>query len=486
MKVSLAIAGFIATLAVSGYAQEAILLGIGDLPGGNIWSGASAVSGDGRVVGARSTMEAGTIACIWTAEQGLQPIGALSGGVVFSSEVAALSYDGTVAACFGQSSSTTGQDRWKQVFLWSPVGGLVPLPDIPGGPFDGGAKAISADGQTVVGYGSIPFVISAARWRNGTVLDLGAFPGAFGSSIARDISADGRIVVGSSATSGPLNEAFRWTEETGMVSLGRYPGWPEWDDQGSSGAGAISGDGRVIYGSGVAPTSGMGAFRWTEAEGMVLLPFQSAITAATYDGATAVGDAVYVGSPETYLGPFLWDECYGLRPLRVWLPERFGIDLTNFHLATAADISDDGRTIVGMAFIPGTQEGYVLYLPSIIEGDLDDGGTIDAEDVRIFAERMLGPDGENPWCLRADLSGDGRIDLRDFAMLQRLVPAACGAPVPGDLNGDCQQDGADIVFFADCLAGPTPAPEACTPADLDHDGDVDLADYARFQVMVGS
>ncbi len=485
MKSHLTIVALIATVAVRASAQEMLLIPLGDLPGGNVWSVATAVSGNGRVVGGRSSRASGAVAFVWTQENGLHEVGVLPGADSPWSELAALSVDGSIAAGRSRSAATAGPDPGGQAFWWSQPIGLVALPDLPGGPFRGGVSAMSADGRTIVGDGAIPFVISAALWRNGAVIDLGAFPGAFGSSGALDISADGQIVVGYSATSGPLYEAFRWTEETGMVSLGRYPGWPEWDDQGFSAAGAISGDGRVIYCGGGAPVSGMGAFRWTEAEGMVLLPFRGGWTATTYGGATAVGDSVYVGSPEVYLGPFLWDECYGLRPLRVWLPERFGIDLTNFQLATAADISDDGRTIVGMAFIPGTQEGYVLYLPPIIEGDLDDGGTIDAEDVRIFAERMLGPDGENPWCLRADLSGDGRIDLRDFAMLQRLVPAACGEPVPGDLNSDCTHDAADIAFFADCLLGPD-ADTPCPEADLDHDGDTDLRDYARLQQLVGS
>lgn len=51
-----------------------------------------------------------------------------------------------------------------------------------------------------------------------------------------------------------------------------------------------------------------------------------------------------------------------------------------------------------------------------------------------------------------------------------------------DLNGDGSIGAADIGVFGGCTTGPdgTAAPD-CTPADVDADGDVDLADFAELQ-----
>ncbi|UCC29338.1 MAG: hypothetical protein JSU86_14190 [Phycisphaerales bacterium] len=54
---------------------------------------------------------------------------------------------------------------------------------------------------------------------------------------------------------------------------------------------------------------------------------------------------------------------------------------------------------------------------------------------------------------------------------------------PGDLTGDDRVDLADHGRFVGCLAGPGPAAiGACQCADLDEDDDVDLEDFAGFQV----
>ncbi|HNQ22260.1 MAG TPA: dienelactone hydrolase family protein [Phycisphaerae bacterium] len=59
--------------------------------------------------------------------------------------------------------------------------------------------------------------------------------------------------------------------------------------------------------------------------------------------------------------------------------------------------------------------------------------------------------------------------------------------VPGDLNGDGAVNGADLAAFIDCLTGPQVAPlSGCDRADLDLDADVDLADFAVFQVNFGA
>lgn len=60
----------------------------------------------------------------------------------------------------------------------------------------------------------------------------------------------------------------------------------------------------------------------------------------------------------------------------------------------------------------------------------------------------------------------------------------------GDLNADGRVDAGDLATWAGCAAGPAGnAPPGCPPepfacADLDGDGDVDLADFARMQAAV--
>ncbi|MGD8453381.1 MAG: SUMF1/EgtB/PvdO family nonheme iron enzyme [Phycisphaerae bacterium] len=56
------------------------------------------------------------------------------------------------------------------------------------------------------------------------------------------------------------------------------------------------------------------------------------------------------------------------------------------------------------------------------------------------------------------------------------------APPPGDVNGDGTVNLDDLDLFVTCLAGPDNLPGCETPwADIDWDGDADLADFATFQ-----
>ncbi len=57
-------------------------------------------------------------------------------------------------------------------------------------------------------------------------------------------------------------------------------------------------------------------------------------------------------------------------------------------------------------------------------------------------------------------------------------------PFPGDLNDDNVVDVTDVAIFASCFTGPDLAPlPDCAAADLDADTDVDLADFARLQLL---
>lgn len=108
----------------------------------------------------------------------------------------------------------------------------------------------------------------------------------------------------------------------------------------------------------------------------------------------------------------------------------------------------------------------------------------------------------SPFCLDMyDFERDGDVDLADWAWLQRhagllyfcrchedrVAQTSARAPVgawrhlpfrPSDDPIVCQ---ATLPLIAQCLTGPgVAAPRGCADRfDLDHDGDVDLADWGR-------
>lgn len=102
----------------------------------------------------------------------------------------------------------------------------------------------------------------------GTFNSLGHLSDEIKQSWALDVSADGKVVVGSSASSGSppfyTVEAFRWTEETGMVSLGLLNSGDT-----ESQAFAVSAGGFTVVGSSLnRSASVLEAFRWTSESGM--------------------------------------------------------------------------------------------------------------------------------------------------------------------------------------------------------------------------
>lgn len=75
--------------------------------------------------------------------------------------------------------------------------------------------------------------------------------------------------------------------------------------------------------------------------------------------------------------------------------------------------------------------------------------------------------------------GTLRIDATIVAT-GRIPPPCC----PGDLTGDDRVNLDDHQKLAGCLAGPgTGAHGACQCADLDGNNDVDLGDFAAFQIL---
>ncbi len=234
--------------------------GLGDLPGGEIYSWAYDVSADGSAVVGHSKSSSGTEAneaFLWTVD-GMTGMGNLSG--VGYSNASAVSWDESaeewVVAGTGNLYSFSGTSGEAFRTVGNTIGTNDGLGMLPGGTTYSGAGGLSADGAVVVGQSDTPGMSHAFRWTESTgMVDLGDLPGGSSFSSANDVSADGSIVVGwGDGVSG--REAMFWTAGTGMVGIGDLAG-------GSfhSTAHNISANGSVIVGHGTS-ASGTEAFRY--------------------------------------------------------------------------------------------------------------------------------------------------------------------------------------------------------------------------------
>jgi len=272
---------------ISGFRwKSGATIDLGALPSVGPNTSGQGISGNGDVlVGrGRTVDEQGTpinAGWMWTENGGIQDLGRPA---TYASDA---SYDGSVIV--GKASSDN-----SNALRWTIEQGseIIPPLNIQGEEGITSAHGVSGDGATIVGESlGFPFYWQPAQ---GT-LQLSQLKGQ-----AYDVNEDGSIIVGS-AKFNDILEAFRWTEATGMVSLGLLPG-----DTGYSRAKAISANGQVIVG--------------TSSNGSV-------------DGLRA----------------FIWDAQNGMRDLASLLQNQYNLDLQGLTLTSANGVSADGSVIVGRA-----------------------------------------------------------------------------------------------------------------------------------------
>jgi uncharacterized membrane protein len=316
-------------------AQTPSFTGVGHLPGGNpVSSGATRVSGDGTTVIGTSFSNKGQVGFVWTSANGIQFVPFPPGSGNSAQGVNGVTSDGSmlVGGAWGYES-----------FYWTAGSGSVGLP----GPQPATADAVSPDGLLIAGYTGSGDNLQLIVWNGGSNSEPGisllpnmsmgvstsghvvasttqvnnndiAFTWSAaagvsylpGPSVARDISANGDVVVGSVQTAPGIFEAAKWTSSTGWTPLGDLFG-PTYGGR----ADGVSADGSVIVGEEDSPT-GQQAFILTQATGMELLD-----NVLLADGITNV---------------------------------------VNWTLTDANDVSADGSTIVGAGVDPaGDPEGWV-------------------------------------------------------------------------------------------------------------------------------
>jgi probable HAF family extracellular repeat protein len=173
------------------------LVGLGDLPDGVFASQANAVSSDGGIVVGFCSPKPGQEAFRWTASTGMVGLGDLPEGI-YKSGAMGISFDGKTIV--GYANSKLGEEA----FRYTGAGPMVGLGDLPGGRFRSGAKGVSGDGSVVVGFGTSERGEEAMFWnaKDGMV-SLQRFletriglPTDWALHSASAISADGKTIVG--------------------------------------------------------------------------------------------------------------------------------------------------------------------------------------------------------------------------------------------------------------------------------------------------
>jgi probable HAF family extracellular repeat protein len=340
------------------------------------------------------------------------------------------------------------------------------LGDFPGGAFDSRAYGVSADGAVVAGTGTGASGNEAFRWTRETgMLSLGE------ATSASDVSADGSVVVGQVGS-----QAFRWTHETGIVGLGDFPRGPFY-----SLANAVSADGSIVVGRGATDFCTRGCrnifppFRWTQASGMTRVNMGTAIDISG-DGSvivggssqasswTQAGGAVGLGDlPDGTLNSHSFgvsadgsvivgqgNSAAGAEAFR-WTQDDGMVGLgilPGFDFSLAQDVSADGSIVVGSVGFDVTYAGAFIWDAT--------HGTRNLHDVLInevgLGASLIG------WNLdyASAISGDGRVIVgygtnpngEREAWIARI---ASGPELPGDFNHNGVVDAADYVVWRNGL-----------------------------------
>lgn len=351
------IASVVLTLSCPSVFAIPTFTGLGDLPGGPSYSTATAVSAEGSVVVGASFSEQGLHAFRWSANEGMIGIDNLTGGAI-ESFARGISADGSTIV--GGRNTVNGHDAFK----WTVDGGMEGIGLLSSTSTYAEANAISSDGNVIVGYGDIhppdsPFNFNTEifSWTSSTGMSVPVnLPQGYRNRQASCVSYDGSVIAGTVQWFPNSDyEAFRWTADQGMVSIGELPG-----GFGSS-AYAISSDGSVIVGSSNSSNDTQ-AFRWELNHGMVGLGYLPESHRSVATGVSSDG-SIIVGSSATLSGnaAFIWDDNNGMQDLRTMLISDYGINLTDWTLSSASAVSADGSTIVGWGKNPaGDYEAWIV------------------------------------------------------------------------------------------------------------------------------
>jgi photosystem II stability/assembly factor-like uncharacterized protein len=310
---------------------------------------------------------------MWTETNGLSNIGGINPGNGTGGDVE-MSNDGNKIV--GPYVNPANSLKEMSIYdvpsqTWTVLGGIGGQ----SGDETGASWGISGDGETVVGLGWLPAGgAHAITWNEATgVVDLGSTV-TNRSTRADAVSGDGSVVVGWQDSESGFRQAAIWTN--GQQQLIEFP-----TGQKALAAGAISDDGVWIGGEG-SSTNSFQAYRWSEATGLESLGpplnpgWRGNVTGLSSDGSVIVGYYRPQG-PALFGSGFIWTEALGVTDLNTYA-ESLGIDTQGIVMSLPLNISADGTTVVGAGRDANNQRvGFILKLQPTILGTEDHTETQD-------------------------------------------------------------------------------------------------------------
>jgi len=325
---------------------------VATLPG-YLSSEATAVSADGRVVvGSSRTSTNLSQAFRWTSEDGPRPLGFLPNGSF--STATAVSANGDVIVGNADGGASPG----RHVFRWTSQDGMTQVGELPNATLCAGS-AVSGDGAVVAGTCLAPNN-EAFRWTDVTgAIGLGRLgPGSNATSTATAISEDGTHVGG--AGHPVLTGAVIWDSSNRPLIIGALPG---------DSSGVITGlsrDGSVGVGVSVDAAGRPRGFRWTPSGAIVPLATEESFSSTTTTGISADGRRIVGWGSRASGGSdaaVLWDESGKLRPVSDLLSPEARAASAGWSLTRARAISADGRVVVGQGIdADGAERGWIVTL----------------------------------------------------------------------------------------------------------------------------
>lgn len=314
------------------------------------------------------------------------------------------------------------------------------------------AYAVSGDGQVVavldISSGQVPSLL----YSDGTQRDLSTiFPAGNNGGAVNKLSTDGSVAMGNYYDAAFLNRAFIWTDADGLIDLGDLgQGVPSAQARGMS-SNTTTVANAVVVGNASTGLGGLQAFSWTQAGGMVALPYlgtaDGADMASAY-GASANG-SVIVGAS---------DDGSGVQQAVYWQGGNvFDLGIGSIYGASATsgalDVSASGTVIIGTAtdgadtrafrwesgvatILDNAAGGYTSFQPYEItpDGNIIVGTSFGAPNGLFQATRW---DETNGTQLLEDILLAANVDLTGWQLAQATGVSDDGSVIVGlgDLNG---------------------------------------------------